>query len=259
MTDITIAGLSIPAYGFWGVLGAVLGIAVLAALCRAMHKSFDDAVFIYVWAAVSAIIGAKLLYIAVEIRHIAEDLGNYPPSQVLAKYLGGGFVFYGGLFGALLGTYLASRYFKKDFREQLNLSAPVLPFAHGFGRIGCHITGCCFGKAHSGAFSVVYHHSDYAPAGVPLFPVQLCESAFDFLLFAALITYVLKKKTLKNVFLYYIAAYAACRFCLEFMRGDKYRGIIAGLSVSQWISVLLLAFVVIILLRRKSAYKKHKI
>ena len=38
----------------------------------------------------------------------------------------------------------------------------------------------------------------------------------------------------------YLALYAVFRFVLEFFRGDDVRGILGGLSVSQWISIVIL-------------------
>lgn len=43
----------------------------------------------------------------------------------------------------------------------------------------------------------------------------------------------------------YLVLYAICRFVLEFLRGDSVRGIWFGLSISQWISLGILAWYVL--------------
>jgi phosphatidylglycerol:prolipoprotein diacylglycerol transferase len=47
----------------------------------------------------------------------------------------------------------------------------------------------------------------------------------------------------------YLLFYTVVRFVLEFFRMDEIRGILLGLSTSQWISVFLLGVSIILLLR----------
>ncbi|MBQ1715424.1 MAG: prolipoprotein diacylglyceryl transferase, partial [Firmicutes bacterium] len=49
----------------------------------------------------------------------------------------------------------------------------------------------------------------------------------------------------------YLLSYSILRFLLEFLRGDASRGIILGLSTSQWISIAV--FLVILIRRRRMA------
>ena len=84
-------------------------------------------------------------------------------------------------------------------------------------------------------------------------PVQLIESAFEFLMFIVFV--VLEKR---NSELYslsnYLVIYAIFRFVVEFYRGDEVRGIwMGGLSTAQLISVL----IVIIVLFTKNKNKKQ--
>ena len=53
----------------------------------------------------------------------------------------------------------------------------------------------------------------------------------------------------------YLLAYSILRFCLEYLRGDAYRGFLLGLSVSQMLSVasVLLAGFLLLRLRGKRA------
>ncbi|MCH5303712.1 MAG: prolipoprotein diacylglyceryl transferase, partial [Ruminococcus sp.] len=59
----------------------------------------------------------------------------------------------------------------------------------------------------------------------------------------------------KLIFLYLII-YSVSRFFIEFFRGDIYRGILFGLSTSQWISILLIITSVIILIKKYIKSKK---
>ena len=62
----------------------------------------------------------------------------------------GGFVFYGGLLGGLFGIYLGGKILKIPVWEYAQNTIPVIPLAHGFGRLGCLMAGCCYGVPYDG-------------------------------------------------------------------------------------------------------------
>ncbi|MCR5585305.1 MAG: prolipoprotein diacylglyceryl transferase [Lachnospiraceae bacterium] len=236
----------VSVYGLLGVGGFVLGIAVLAIVCRVKKVSFDDVIYVYVWAGIMAIVGAKALYLLLDIQNIMAAFqkgGNYLTSYLKAIF-GGGLVFYGGLGGGMLGVFLACRYFKLDFRAILATAIPTLPLAHAFGRLGCHTVGCCYGVPVRGHFGKMYTNSMFAPNNVLLFPVQLTESICDFLIFGILIFLLVKTPTEKlkksNLPEIYLIMYSVVRFVLEFFRGDAVRGHFLIFSTSQWISIVIL-------------------
>lgn len=255
METITIFSRQIPVYGMLGVIGVLLGIAYLLIVCKVKGKNFDDTLYIFLWGCVSAMIGAKILYLLININQILNLLSFYPNKlkEILWTYFSGGFVFYGGLIGAIIGVILASKYFSFSPLEQLNLCIPLVPLIHGFGRIGCHLVGCCYGAEYFGPLAINYSTSLYAPNGVPLFPVQLIESILDFVLFVVL-TYFFFKSTLKNNLIYiYLLSYSVIRFVLEFFRGDSLRGFLGVFSTSQWISISIWLVLLIVLVKKRKS------
>jgi phosphatidylglycerol:prolipoprotein diacylglycerol transferase len=85
-------------------------------------------------------------------------------------------------------------------------------------------------------------------------PTQIYESAASLVIAAFCLYVVLPRKRYDGqVFLVFVAAYAAVRFGLEYLRDDD-RGGISVLSTSQWIGVLLivLAAVAHVILRRRA-------
>lgn len=125
-----------------------------------------------------ALVGAKLLYLATVLPNFLHDLPllRQAPRDFLAHYLLGGFVFYGGLFGALLAAFLYCRTSRISFSAVLTQLLPVIPLIHAFGRIGCFCSGCCYGRP-SQRFGIAFSHALAAPNGVKLLPVQLYEAA----------------------------------------------------------------------------------
>ena len=79
---------------------------------------------------------------------------------------------------------------------------------------------------------------------------QLYGAAGEFLLFAALVWLARRGVGGRRLLGVYLTAYAVGRFALEFWRGDEYRGVYAGLSLSQWISLVTAALGLWLLLRK---------
>lgn len=143
--------------------------------------------------------------------------------------------FFGGLFGGVagfLGTYFILRKKSKLRLNNIIVFAPVsIALAHGIGRIGCFLAGCCYGK-HTDSWIGI----DFPGIG-KVIPTQLIEAIFLLILFGVLLFLILKFK-FKYGFLIYIPSYAVFRFVIEFFRGDE-RGVAAILSPSQiWCIVL---------------------
>lgn len=227
----------LPYYGSLIVLGLIVASVVGALQVKRFGKDINDMILLAAMGGLCGMVGAKALYLIVSWRDI--DLTKITDLSYINSLMGGGFVFYGGLIGGGFGLLLGRRLFHlSDLSGYLSICIPCVPLAHGFGRLGCSAAGCCYGIPFNSAFSVIYHNSPFAPNGVPLFPIQLTEAVGNFLITAILLLYVDVLKRNRGVFLY-IFLYAPMRFALEFFRYDEERGHIGILSVSQWVSILL--------------------
>ncbi|MBQ8885387.1 MAG: prolipoprotein diacylglyceryl transferase [Clostridia bacterium] len=179
----------------------------------------------------------------------------------------GGITWLGGVIGGFPAmVLLIHKYcprFKGNALKYFDLLIPGIVLAHGFGRLGCFFGGCCFGAQTDSFLGVIFPEGSLAalkypaPDGrsLPVYPTQLFESAFEFLLFGAMIIFY---KKLRGHFLEtYAFAYGAFRFALEFMRGDDRGATILFLTPSQWMSIVLItAGVLLILYSRGIIFKK---
>ena len=145
-----------------------------------------------------------------------------------------GIVFYGGMLFYLMSVKLAvSRFVLYKRASSWGLAALMVPLFHGFARIGCYFGRCCYGIVTEGAFSAPFYEHRL--------PVQLMESAFNFLLFVALLLLFYHRRHLRGKLVrIYLCAYASFRFLIEFFRDDAVRGALGPLSFSQWVSVCIL-------------------
>ena len=86
---------------------------------------------------------------------------------------------YGGIIvGALVGI-LYCRIKKLPCWEYFDLLAPSIAVAQGFGRIGCFLAGCCYGRPTDTFWGVTFPEGSFAPAGVPLIPTPVSYTHLD--------------------------------------------------------------------------------
>lgn len=227
------SGQSLSPYAICVAAGAVA--ALLYVFLRAPRFGLDreDSLYILVPGMLGMAVGAKLLYLIVSVPMVLAqpEALRLAPMALLRALLSGGFVFYGGLGGLLLGCILAARYLGKEWKLYIPVLVPGMCLFHVCGRIGCYLTGCCGGRD-----------------GIP---VQLMEAGAVAVYFLWIVWKQEKAGSTDSVdeLTLYLTGYACLRFLLEFFREDSIRGFIGPLSVSQWISLGILG---VLLLRRRS-------
>lgn len=152
----------------------------------------------------------------------------------------GGAVFYGGLLGGIAAGFLYLQNKRLDIGRYSDVCAVAIPLFHTFGRLGCFLSGCCYGVPW--IHGITYHYAAISEAnGIPRFPVQLVEACLNFSLFWLLLGLLRKRRCAGRLLWLYLLLYPTYRFVLEFFRGDAIRGFLWSLSTSQFISLLLLA------------------
>lgn len=249
-------------YGICVAAGLLLCGFVGTMLARKFGIIFEDFIIVFV----AALIGLFLF------AHIVYALTNIPLIVIAFKYIGklwfkpfiqligqavGGMVFYGGFIGGYIGIVVYTHFSKLMKRENiLDVYAVLIPLFHTFGRIGCFLAGCCYGIESEFGFTVYDNHLNPSINGVNRLPIQLIEAGCNLLIFFVIL-YLFKKSVMSDRLVYvYMLIYPPVRFVLEFFRGDEYRGIYLGLSTSQWISIGLVIFGTIMLIRYHIRHKE---
>ncbi|MDY2596255.1 MAG: prolipoprotein diacylglyceryl transferase [Oliverpabstia sp.] len=239
----SIGPFTVHGYGLMIAIGIL--VAYVTAEYRAKKHGLDpDKIFyLVIWAVVGGFAGAKVLYFLTRLKDIMEN------PRVLLD-LADGFVVYGGIIGGIYSAMAYCRIKKMPFLKYFDLVMPSVALAQGFGRIGCFLAGCCYGRETDSALGIVFHNSSYAPNDVKLLPTQLISSGLDFLLCAVLILLDRKKKGDGQIAGAYLVLYSIGRFILEFYRGDLIRGNVGALTTSQFIAIFVaMAGVVMIAVR----------
>lgn len=237
----------IPAYALFTCIGLFFMMLAIYYRSKKLQISFESFLLLMGILAAGAVLGSKCLFIITQIPQIID---NFSIHKTIVIIIRSGFVFYGGLFGAIFGAWLFARYNHFKVQDLMNVITPGFAIFHVFGRMGCFFGGCCYGKIATRGIAL------YDEPGVLRIPIQLIESGCILLIFIVLL-YIDKK--IKNISLLsvYLAMYAICRFVLEFFRGDAIRGIWWGISTSQIISLLILLALLIRFIFKRKPMKKN--
>lgn len=213
----------VTAWGVFAASGCIVAVAWLERHHRSMCLS-ENEFWAAMWTLVlGGIVGAKALFVVLGWQHYASG-----ELEFWADF-GTGFVFFGGLAGALLAGLLFARLRRVPFANGADYFAVAAPLGHAIGRIGCWLEGCCHGIAGH--------------------PVQLYEAV------GLLVIAWVGKLTLERIasdqamvgdaFRLYLASYAVLRFVLDPLRADGRPERYFGLSYPQYIALSVIAAVLI--------------
>lgn len=169
---------------------------------------------------------------------------NWLDGEVFVINANTGATFLGGLVGGvitfLIGYFWIGHYMfeRRDnikyFPRLLDVASASITSAHGFGRLGCLMVGCCYGCPTEEWYGI--YHIDL---GIKVVPIQLFEALFLFLLCGLTVIFLIKR--IPGAMALYMSAYGIWRFIIEFFRNDD-RGstFVDFLTPSQLVSLVLL-------------------
>lgn len=200
---------------------------------------------------VAAVLGSRALYILTHKEHFRSFL------DIIALWQGGA-TYYGGFLLALVGAILYVRKRRVSFLLVADICSPSIALGVLFTRIGCFLSGCCFGSPTGSRLGLVFP-SD-SPAGfvfpeAAIHPTQLYSAFYGLVIFIALLL-LEKKKSFKGfTFGFLCILYGLSRFAVDFFRYyEDSAGLGGVLEASQVLSLgLLVAGVLILLLAPKRA------
>ena len=178
------------------------------------------------------------------------------------KFWDGGLTYYGGLLLAIpLGLWFLRRNRIPQWKVA-DLAGIGIPLGLGFGRLGCFLSGCCYGQQADVGWAVSFpngspawkDHYDRFLVGatdgsLPVHPTQLYESLACFAIAGLMMWWYKHKKTFDGEILWlFVLLYGMARFMVETLRGDE-RGEYFGLSTSEGISLVMIVMAIFFLSR----------
>jgi phosphatidylglycerol:prolipoprotein diacylglycerol transferase len=256
---------SIPIYSF-GVMAAMGFLAanfVLTSETRRRGLDSGLADSLVVFGAIAGFAGARI-YDAID------NWQNYAAHPLSVIFSGSGFVWYGGLIGGIISTWLVARYYKTPLLTVFDISVAPLVLGMAFGRMGCLLSGdgdwglpsklpwaMAYPKAIVGWHGDI-HLSDggIIPAtvlklnqhgqlvdgffpGVRVHPAPIYEIILYLAIFAVLWSMRTRTTFAGQLVCLYLILAGAARFLVEFVRINP--RVLWGLSEAQLISLLMIA------------------
>jgi phosphatidylglycerol---prolipoprotein diacylglyceryl transferase len=242
-----LGSITVYSYGVMVALGFGIATFLIYKHAARLRLNKDKIVDMMVVILVSGIIGARLLYILI-------NLGYYfsRPFEIfdLSK---GGLVWYGGFAVGLIVAILYIRINKMDFWLIMDLIVPYVALAQAFGRIGCFLNGCCYGVEAPGSCAMAVTFPDSI---VARHPTQLYASLLLLLVYVILRIRQESPHFKGAIFLGYCILYPLKRFIIEFFRGDNLR-VYFGMTLSQVLSLAVFLTALVVFIRKRAEWKKY--
>ncbi|NUN96506.1 MAG: prolipoprotein diacylglyceryl transferase [Candidatus Omnitrophica bacterium] len=251
-----IGNFEIGSFGVLVAFGFFAAYTLAIRRARAAGYSEERMANLLILCLIAGLVGAKLLHVIIYI-------GSGSISELLFSRRG--LVYYGGFIAGVATGWLLVLRNKWDPAHVADILAPAVPLGEFFGRIGCFLNGCCFGRICSSGLGVQFprvesdgeligsdaflHHwvqrmvPPDAQWSLPVYPTQLLSSFAALATFLALTFYFSKRVRFRGqLALIYLMLYSVARFLIEMIRDDPRGAWPGGLSTSQGISVLVLIF-----------------
>jgi phosphatidylglycerol:prolipoprotein diacylglycerol transferase len=169
-----------------------------------------------------------------------------------------GFVFWGGLIGGMVATYIVIHRKRLSFTRISDVAGIALAAGYSIGRTGCWAVGDDYGRPWNGPGAVSFPHGAPpstvanmtqlfhipAPAGaspndvVSVYPTQLYEVTLGFVMFLILWRFRDHKHAEGWLFGLYCVLAGVERFIIEFVRAKDDRFFFGTFTTAQLIAVL---------------------
>src|SRR5580700_4812132 len=246
---IAIGSFSLPSYG------VLVAVAFLVALSMASHfakqrgLNSEKIVNLGVYCALSGMLGAKLLMIALD-----PDFRAHPGEIFSLATLQSAGIFYGGFILAIVFAFFYIRSQSLPMLKTCDVFAPGLAIGHGIGRLGCFAAGCCWGKPTKLPWAVTFRNPNATtgvPLGIPLHPTQLYEAFAEGIICLILVAQLRRPHRAGGIIGLYLVLYGAVRFGVEFLRMHDNSNPLGGpFTLEQWISLCLAVAGAFLIFRR---------
>jgi phosphatidylglycerol:prolipoprotein diacylglycerol transferase len=242
-----------PVYAYGVLLAAAYLAALQLAVVRARRQGIDGnrIMDLGIYLIIAALVGAKLMLVVVDFQYFVHQ-----PREILSLVRAGG-VFYGGLIAAFLVALWLVRRYGLAMWTTADLFAPGIALGHVIGRFGCLLAGCCYGRPTTVPWAITFTNPVAAanvgtPLGVPLHPTQLYDAGAELVILIFLLVSERRGRPFAGrTFWLYVLLYAVSRFIIEFYRGDD-RGMILGVSTSQFVSIVAVPVALLMLARLRA-------
>ena len=154
--EIPFIHLTIRSFGAMMVIGFLMGFFLIGRLSRNITSNPQLITNLALYCLLAGVVGARVFFVV----HHLDQLEN-PWASMFAVWQGG-LEFYGGVIFAIPVIILYSRRYKLPIRQCLDILAIALMLGLAFGRLGCFLNGCGFGKQTNLPWAIRFPYDSFA-------------------------------------------------------------------------------------------------
>ncbi|MEN6576733.1 MAG: prolipoprotein diacylglyceryl transferase [Phycisphaerales bacterium] len=154
--EIPIVHLTVKSYGFMMVVGFLAAVAVIRYLSRHFTRDPQHITNAALYSLIAGVVGARVFFIVHYYDQFRDDWGDF------FAIWNGGLELIGGVVLAIAVILLYIWHHKLPMRHYLDVLAVGLTTALIFGRIGCFLNGCCYGKPTELPWGVRFPYGSFA-------------------------------------------------------------------------------------------------
>jgi phosphatidylglycerol:prolipoprotein diacylglycerol transferase len=155
--EIPFIHLTLGSFGPMMVIGFLAAVTLIRRLSRDITPDPQLITNAALYSLITGVVGARLFYV---VHHFDQFQGQGAIS--LFAVWKGGLELLGGVIPAIVVIFLYARYHKLPVRQYFDILAIGLMLALVFGRIGCFLNGCCFGKPANLPWAVRFPYGSFA-------------------------------------------------------------------------------------------------
>ena len=154
--EIPFVHLTVKSYGLMMVIAFLAAVFLIRHLSRDITPDPHLITNAALYSLIAGVAGARLFYVAHHFDQFRASL-----ISVFAIWQGG-LELLGGVILAIVVIFFYLWYHKLPIRHYLDILAVGLTLALAFGRIGCFLNGCCFGKPTELPWAVRFPYGSFA-------------------------------------------------------------------------------------------------
>ena len=244
-----LGSLTVRWYGVMIALAFLFGLGTAMLRARREKIPGEKIADVVLWLMIGGILGARIVYVTT---YWQEEFASQPFAEVF-MIQHGGLVYYGGFIGATIAAMIYIRWKKLPLWKVADVLTPSVALGSAFGRAGCLLNGCCYGRPVNLPWAIRFPNGSAAwtqqfqqrlpgvgpntPA-LPVHPTEIYDGLLNLALYVFLAWLFRRKRFDGQIFATYLLCYAVTRSFVEYFRGDytnlHYH---LGLTPAQWIGV----------------------
>lgn len=148
--------VTVKSYGLMMVIGFLAAVTIIRYLSRRFTPDPQYITNAALYSLIAGVVGARIFYV---IHYFDQFRGNFLGVFAIWK---GGLELLGGVLLAIAVIFYYIRFHKLPLRHYLDVLAVGLMAALIFGRIGCLLNGCCYGKPTELPWAIRFPYGSFA-------------------------------------------------------------------------------------------------